>query len=378
MPITKTNVKKNGLQKYIVRVNYTDIYGAYQRIERTAYGKAEAQALEQQLRRQVSEKANPSRMSLGELIDDYFAAMKNDLRETTLDKKTRSLRLSVSDALRATRLDQLNTRVLQQWKNEINQRPLSIVSKQNFYRDFNSVLNYAVKHSYLPRNPLPLVGNFKDVYTVADAPEALQYYTAEEALRFLTEAEKAAAQKSAASEWGYYVFFCLAFYMGMRKGEINALRWSDIDGPILHVRRSIAQKLKGDDRETPPKNKSSYRTLQIPEPMQSILKEHLARQQADSRFSTDFRVCGGPSVLRDTSIENRNKQYAAGAGLPHIRVHDFRHTHATLLINEGINIQEIARRLGHSDVQTTWKVYAHLYPREEDRAVAILNKIQIR
>ena len=62
-------------------------------------------------------------------------------------------------------------------------------------------------------------------------------------------------------------------------------------------------------------------------------------------------------------------------GLPTIRVHDFRHTHASILVNEGINIQEIARRLGHAKIEMTWNTYAHLYPREEERAVSILNKI---
>lgn len=63
------------------------------------------------------------------------------------------------------------------------------------------------------------------------------------------------------------------------------------------------------------------------------------------------------------------------AGLKHIRIHDFRHSHASLLANEGINIQEIARRLGHSDVSMTWNTYSHLYPREEERAIQILDKI---
>ncbi len=52
-----------------------------------------------------------------------------------------------------------------------------------------------------------------------------------------------------------------------------------------------------------------------------------------------------------------------------------RHSHASLLANEGINIQEIARRLGHSNVEVTWNIYSHLYPREEERALEILNKI---
>ena len=58
-----------------------------------------------------------------------------------------------------------------------------------------------------------------------------------------------------------------------------------------------------------------------------------------------------------------------------IRIHDFRHTHASLLANEGINIQEIARRLGHSKIEITWNIYSHLYPREEERAVAVLDSI---
>ena len=51
------------------------------------------------------------------------------------------------------------------------------------------------------------------------------------------------------------------------------------------------------------------------------------------------------------------------------------HSHASLLANEGINIQEIARRLGHSDIKMTWNTYSHLYPREEERAIIILDKI---
>ena len=77
----------------------------------------------------------------------------------------------------------------------------------------------------------------------------------------------------------------------------------------------------------------------------------------------------------DKKKKKRNTQYANAAGLPHIRIHDFRHTHASLLVNEGINIQEIARRLGHSKVEQTWNTYSHLYPREEERAVAILDGI---
>ena len=87
------------------------------------------------------------------------------------------------------------------------------------------------------------------------------------------------------------------------------------------------------------------------------------------------KICGFDEALRDGTIWNRNKEYAEIAGVKMIRIHDFRHSHATLLANEGINIQEVARRLGHSKIEMTWNTYSHLYPREEERAIEILNKI---
>ncbi len=130
--------------------------------------------------------------------------------------------------------------------------------------------------------------------------------------------------------------------------------------------------------ETPPKNEASYRDLQIPEPLMEVLAEHKQRQQKASRlFTEDYRICGGEYPLRNAAVRRKNIAFAEAAGLPYICIHEFRHSHASLLVNEGINIQEIARRLGHSNVQITWNTYSHLYPREEERALTILNKIRL-
>ena len=169
--------------------------------------------------------------------------------------------------------------------------------------------------------------------------------------------------------------FNIAFYTGLRKGEIHALKWSDIGGSYLSVKRSINQKLKGGDVETPPKNKTSIRTIQIPLPLVNILNEHKERYKSLKTFTDDYRICGGERPLRDTSIQNACIKYANLAGVKKIRIHDFRHSHASVLVNNGINIQEVARRLGHSNIEMTWNTYSHLYPREEERATEVLNKI---
>lgn len=374
MPITKTDKKKNGLQGYRVIVNYTDTTGAYKKIERTAYGKAEAQALEAKLLNDVRSGETSTRMKMSALCDEYLHVKSSEVRETTLNQIRQHVERVIAPMLGSHSLDTLNAKILQDWKNKVNEIDIAVRTKRGYYATLSGILNYAVSRGYMPQNPLVRIGNFKEVFF--DKPQdALHYYTPDQYLSYSAAALDYAAEKDTLQSWGFYVFFSVAYYTGCRKGEINALKWSDIDNNIMHIRRSIAQKLKGNYRETPPKNKSSYRDIQLPSTLLDILAEHKQRQMLDPLFTDDWRVCGGSKCLSDTTIDLRNRQFADAAGLPRIRIHDFRHSHATLLANNAINIQEIARRLGHSNVEQTWNTYAHLYPREEERAVSVLEKI---
>ncbi len=257
-------------------------------------------------------------------------------------------------------------------ENIINDKDIKVSTKQNAYGELRALLNYAVRIEYLQRNPLGKIGNFKEVY-FEKPQDKLHYYTVDQWRKYVAAAEELS---TSAYDKGFYVFFNIAYYTGIRKGEINALKWSDIDGDIIHVRRSVSQKIKGESIvETPPKNKTSYRDIQMPKKLIAILDEHRAMHKLCDNYSEDFRVCGGTKCLSDTAIENHNQVYAEKAELPHITIHDFRHSHASLLANEGINIQEIARRLGHAKIEQTWNTYAHLYPREEERALKVLNDI---
>lgn len=374
MPIYKMNGKKDGKQQYRVRINYIDSNGKSKQIDRVAYGSAEAKDLERELSREYKNPTTSNRLTVQQLYDEYMANVKHDIRATSYATKQKTLDGKVLPYVKDIKLDKLTKQKIQDWKTEINKLDISVQTKRNAFREFRAMINYAIKMDYLAKNPLTAVGNFTDAY-LERIDQKLQYYTPEQFILYISEAKKSAELSGSLTDWGYYVFFNIAFYTGMRKGEINALKWSDIDSEILHVRRSISQKVSGGDIETPPKNKSSYRDLQMPLPLIKILNEHKERQKREKRFTDDFRVCGGVQCLRDTSISNKNIQFAQAAGLPVIRVHDFRHTHASLLVNEGINIQEIARRLGHAQIEMTWNTYSHLYPREEERAVSILNKV---
>ena len=372
MPIYKTGKYKDGKQQYRVFVSYTTPSGAYRKKSKTVYGSTEAKMAESQMLATLGGEAPAVKMTVGELFEKYIENKKSEVRETSLNKTIGVLRVNVLPHFEKTPVDKLDIRRLQEWKNKVNEREVGTSTKQNAYRGFSAMLNWAVKMEYIPSNPLSKIGNFKEIY-FTKPQDKLRYYTVDQFKAFIAVAK---GHQKTRLEQGAYVFFCIAFYTGMRKGEINALKWSDIEGNIIHVRRSVAQKLKGIPFvETPPKNRSSYRDLQMPVRLIEILAEQRECQSKEEMFSEDYRVCGGRDILSDTYIENANKKYAQEAGLDKIRIHDFRHSHASVLANEGINIQEIARRLGHNKIETTWNTYSHLYPREEERAVKILDSL---
>lgn len=376
MPIYKSGGKKDGLQRYRVRVALTDAEGHTRQIERVAYGLENAKLTETELLR---EKKSPvsKMLTVRALAEEWERARIKSVRETSRTKDRQYMNHHILPYLGDTRIDRLSGKTLQEWKNSLETTNLALRTKNLAYSTLNAALNYAVRMEYIPTNPLGKVGRFRDA--TADYTKTIAYYTPDEFHQFISAA-KSSAQAAAdrdlnMAEWHYYVFFNIAFYTGLRKGEINALTWQNISDNMLTVSRSVAQKLKGGDRFTPPKNKSSYRTLQLPTPLINILNEHKERCRQLPDFDENKFVCGYDRPLRDTTIEKRNTQYATAAGVKKIRIHDFRHSHASLLANEGINIQEIARRLGHAKIEMTWNTYSHLYPREEERAIAILNKI---
>ena len=373
MPIYRMNGRKDGLQKYRVRINYTNSGGQAKQLDRIAYGMQAAKELEADLLKELKLSGMPERLNIDQLVTEHIELKQTEVRESTLNGIIKLYNTYILPFFGDMKLDKLNSKNIIEWKKWVADKGLSVKTNQNAYGALRGLLNYAVKMDYISKSPLDKVDNFRDAY---ESKKEMDFYTPDEFLKFIAAAKaQAETENQSINEWHFYVFFSVAYYTGARKGEINALKWSDIDGNIMHIRRSINQKLKGADRETPPKNRSSIRDIQIPDPLLKILREHQERCQKIHGYSDEWRICGGAECLRDTTIQHKNEKYSKLAGIKTIRIHDFRHSHASLLANEGINIQEIARRLGHSDIKMTWNVYAHLYPREEERAVNILNRI---
>lgn len=368
MSIYPTNKKKNGLTVYRVIYRFTDSAGNYKSKERTALGLQEAKRIEKELQNQ-----EPEGMTFGELATLYSRSKQGEIRRTTIEKADRILRVHVLPEFADKALESLTIPALTRWKQEIAGKPLALVTKQNIYIAFSAVLNYGVKMELLDKNNLKIIGNFRDSGEEVKE-EKLYFYTPDQFKQFMT-----ALPFDSYPQKRIHCFFMVAFFTGGRKGEINALKWTDLDGDLLHIRRSITQSLKGVPvAETMPKNKSSVRDIRLPAVLLDYLKEWRAYCEQMPGFSEDWRICGGHTVIHDSKLSQAKKKAALKAGIPEIPIHGFRHSHATLLINSGVNIKEISRRLGHSSVEMTWNVYSHLYPSQEEKAINALDSLSTK
>jgi integrase len=176
---------------------------------------------------------------------------------------------------------------------------------------------------------------------------------------------------NAAQETPYYVLFYTALYTGMRRGELLGLRWYDIDLALasLSVSQTLHKLHNGQYIVRDPKSARSRRQIDLPPSLALLLRQHKSKQQAqrillgkpladsDLLFSHPDGRPLDPDVISHAFSKIIRK-----AGLPHIRLHDLRHTHATLLLKAGVHPKIVSERLGHANIGITLDTYSHVLP----------------
>jgi integrase len=174
----------------------------------------------------------------------------------------------------------------------------------------------------------------------------------------------------------------IALFTGMRLGEVLALRWGrvDIEGKKLTVEEALEETGQG-LRFKAPKSRAGRRTISLPDILVGVLREY-RREQLETRlrlgigklpddallFST---IEGGP--IRTTTASQRWARCAEDLGMPEVTFHALRHTHASALIDAGVDIVTISKRLGHSKPDITLRVYSHLFRNDDSKAAEAIN-----
>jgi integrase len=160
-----------------------------------------------------------------------------------------------------------------------------------------------------------------------------------------------------------------ALFAGLRRGELMALRWEDVDlaAGVIQIERSYDEKGRV---EIEPKSRAGQRTIPIVGALRDVLVEHKARQERDSGlvFGSSAETPFQPS-----NLWRRAQRAWKRAGVAPIGLHEARHTFASVLIAAGVNAKAITTYMGHASIQTTYDLYGKLMPGSESEAAALVD-----
>ena len=305
--------------------------------------------------------------TLSEYFGEWLRSRALTLQRSTVASYRQSIRCYLLPALGHLRLDEIDVRTLDRTYADLlhsggkNGKPLSPRTVRYAATILRAALAHAVKTGLLDANPAAHATRPRFDHNGDDPGlETFQVWDAEQVRRFLREVEGDPFE-------GIWV---MAVGTGMRRGEIVGLRWEDVDLPerTLHVRWSLSV-VDGEARLKATKT-SQDRSLRIDDRVMEVLTAR-REEQAQHRTSRNgdwkngwglvFTHLDG-SYIDPYEVTVAWRDLMQELDLPTIRLHDLRHTHATLMLQAGASLKVVSERLGHSGIELTVDTYMHVLP----------------
>lgn len=298
----------------------------------------------------------PARLTVDTILNDWLTAKKNTVRPGTWQRYEQFVRIHLSPSIGHIKASKLHARDLNTMYARFVDSGMSPTTCGHIHRALHAALKNGMKLDLLSRN----------VATLAEPPRPADFEITPLDLDQVAQLVDAASSE----RWG--ALYIVAVTTGMREGELLGLRWCDVDlGRCqIRVRRSLKRQPDNSLEIVETKTKTSTRTLDVVTLAAETLTHHRAAQAAERlRLGpgwNDLDLVFPNRLGKPMSATNLTRRsftpFLAEAGLPSIRFHDLRHTFATLLIASGANIKVVSEYLGHSDVVTTLRTYAHVLP----------------
>jgi len=369
--MARGSVKARG-NSYRVRISYQDEAGKRHQVSKTASGSHQAEKLRTQLLGELDKGilAKPSKTTIGIYLEQWLKSyVASTVAPRTHESYAYIAKKHLIPALGQIKLCNLRPQHLQQLYADKLKQGLSPRTVQLLHVTLHKALKNAIKTGLLSRNPLDMV----------DPPKVerheMKTMTEEDISRFLNEARKG----------DYYSLFYIYLFTGIRRGEALSLRWSDVDLPGCQLSISkTMQFLNNKVTYKSPKTANSRRLVALSPSTCVVLRLHKEAQNKIRKYKEDPSVSDkeDPSVSDDDLVfcQSDGKPYLPSTishawiklikrcGLDGIRLHDARHTHATLLFKSGVSAKVIQERLGHSSVAFTMNTYAHVSPGMQKQA----------
>jgi integrase len=348
-----------------------------QRRETVSGTKADAQRRLRDLLREV-ESGNytgTGRLTIAEIARRWLATKEHRVAAKTYAFYSSHLRLYIVPAFGSLRGEALHAEqieaALASWaRGKRHDRKRGARSSRSIAHIFNTLrtlLRWSVKMGLLVRNS-------------ADAVDPPRFERRE---MHVLDAAGVARLLSAARGSELQAIIAVAIGTGLRRGELLALRWSDVnlDARRLTVRRSL-ETVKGITRTKPPKTARSARTIALPPFVVGVLRQELDHQEELRRDFEDKADRGGWIFVRADgspwepgAFSLSFARFVKRVKLPHIRFHDLRHSFGTLALASGVDLQTVSRALGHESTAITSRIYLHAVETLQDDAAARIDAL---
>lgn len=342
--------------KWFAKFYYTNWQGIKkQKWKRGFATKKEALGFERDFLEKQS--ANPD-MTFQNLYEIYMEDMAARLKQSTLLTKKTVLQTHILPFFGNKPINEIKASDVRRWQAKLMSSPnnYSQTYLKKINTELNSIINYAKRFYDLNTNPCGKAG------TIGKAKaEEMDYWTYDEYITF---------REGIKDKPLSYICFEVLYWTGIREGELLALSPADIDldNKIISINRTY-QRIGGKDVFTSPKTRKSKRKIPIPDFLCQELSDYI---QSRYMLDTDERLF----PVTKSYLSHEMIRGCKNTGVKKIRIHDIRHSHASLLINQGCDALMLADRLGHEKVSTTLNTYSHLFPHKQQELVHSLESLQ--
>lgn len=309
----------------------------------------------------------PSKILFSEFIKIWRKERIDKIAPRTMENYNYCLESRILPVFGHLKLEDISHVYINNFFENLKKDNLASATIQKYYNVINSIFNLAIKNELIKKNPMEKV----DRPTVKHREGSV--YNSNE-LRDLFQLLNKEENKQMA------LIVKMALITGMRKSELLALQWEDIDfkSNTIFVRHSLTYTKENGYELKEPKTKNSIRKIAPPKKFMEELEKHKQKKEKERSLAEELWAGGKYNFVFCTdlgkpfypNVPNRWwKRFLNRTGFKKIRFHDLRHTAATNLINKGANIHSISKRLGHANISTTMNIYGH-YLEEADQKIA--------
>ncbi len=300
------------------------------------------------------------------MFKDLASIYLSDRQASTKATSYRHIQLCISRLIPFfgdMRISDIKPTHVNEWQKQLKEnavtkdgKPLAASYMRALKARLSAILNFAVKYYNLALNPCRNTDN------IFEKPQRrIDFWTVAEFSRFIDTFDKQSE---------YCTAFNILFYTGIRMGELLALTVKDIDlqKKSISINKTLST-VGGKRIITTPKTQKSNREIIIPSFLCNMIAAYIKRIYDPQPDSNLFN-------LWHTAFDYAIKRHAKAANIKAIRLHDLRHSHASLLIELGFSALLVSERLGHENVATTLNIYSHLFPSKQSEVAEKLDQLQ--